>query len=51
VAYKGICLKETSYFKLLEAKARVRATTWDEFADKIIDILDRYNIKIVSDSK
>jgi len=40
--YKSITLREDKYWKLLELKARLKARTWDEFVDKLYNLVMRH---------
>ncbi len=35
----GISLSKEAYWKLVEVKVRLRAKTWDEFANRIYEIV------------
>lgn len=37
----GITLKEESYWKFLNAKVKLKCKTWDEFAEKIDEIIKK----------
>jgi len=34
-------IKEDSYFKLLKAKAILKCSTWDEFVDRVCEIVEK----------
>lgn len=37
--YTSITVKESSYWKLVELKVKLKAKTWEEFVDRLYDKL------------